>query len=439
VSAGLTSEGVTALAPDAKVAAAGRKLGTLKSWQSPGRSAEALWGECKGSAIYQVRVDLSDLAVKCSCPSRKHPCKHGIGLLFLSLEAPPPEAPPPDWVTDWLARRAARTAAKERTGERKETATADPAAKEKRAKKRLSRVTAGLDALDLWMEDLVRSGLAAVGTKPPAFWDEQKKRMVDAQAPGFASRLERLSGVPNSSPDWPEKLLDGLGRLALLSEALRHLDALDGPFAESARSEIGLTLSQEEVLQRGETVEDGWIVLGQSTSAEGRLAVRRTWLLGADTRRYALVLQFAAAGALFSESFASGTKQSAGLAFYPGAYPLRAVVRVRSGPRSRVQRLPGHETLGAFLDHASDATACQPWLERLPAALNEVVPLVDGGHWMVCDRDGVALSLTGGEHWTLLALSGGRPVDLAAEWDGEGLLPLGALAGGTYRVLQGDE
>src|SRR5215212_254446 len=189
VSAGMTPEGVAALAPDAKVAAAGRKLGVPKIWEGPARSDDAIWGECRGSAVYQVRVDLSDLAVKCSCPSRKHPCKHGIGLLFLSLEAPPPEAPPPDWVTDWLARRAARTAAKERTGERKETATADPAAKEKRAKKRLSRVTAGLDALDLWMEDLVRSGLAAVGTKPLAFWDEQKKRMVDAQAPGFASRL----------------------------------------------------------------------------------------------------------------------------------------------------------------------------------------------------------------------------------------------------------
>jgi hypothetical protein len=74
VSAGLTPEGVAALAPDAKVAAAGRKLGAPKSWQSSGRSADALWGVCRGSTVYQVRVDLSDLAVKCSCPSRKHPC-----------------------------------------------------------------------------------------------------------------------------------------------------------------------------------------------------------------------------------------------------------------------------------------------------------------------------------------------------------------------------
>src|SRR5215218_7974058 len=105
VSADMTSEDVAALAPDAKVAAAGRKLGAPKSWESPGRSDAALWGECRGSAVYQVRVDLSDLAVKCSCPSRKQPCKHVIGLLFLSLEATPSETSLPVWVTDWLARR----------------------------------------------------------------------------------------------------------------------------------------------------------------------------------------------------------------------------------------------------------------------------------------------------------------------------------------------
>jgi hypothetical protein len=97
----------------------------------------------------------------------------------------------------------------------------------------------------------------------------------------------------------------------------------------------------------------------------------------------------------------------------------------------------------AFLDLASQATALQPWLERLPVALNGVVPLAygvaDGRRWLIRDRAGLALPLAGGEHWTLLALSGGRPVDLVAEWDGEGLLPLSAVASGTYHVLQGDK
>jgi hypothetical protein len=433
----MTSEGVAALAPDARVAAAGRKLGVPKSWESPGRSEGALWGECRGSAVYQVRVDLSDLAVKCSCPSRKHPCKHGIGLLFLHLETPLPTAPAPDWVTDWLARRAASTKARKKAGEREETAS-DPKAKEKRARKRLSRVAAGFDALDLWMEDLVRDGLATAGTRPASFWETQAKRMVDAQAPGVAARLRHLSGIPNSSPDWPEKLLDGLGRLALLSEAFRRLDALEEPLAESVKAEVGIPLSQEEVLERGESISDGWVVLGQRTEDEGRLRVRRTWLLGEDSRRYALVLQFATSGTPFTGSFVSGTVARGELAFYPGAYPLRAVFRSRQGAPARAEELPGHGTLEAFLDHTSTVTASQPWLERLPATLEAVVPLIRGERWMVGDRDGGVLPLAGGGHWTLLSLSGGHPVDLAAEWDGDALLPLGVVAEGSYRMIQED-
>ena len=411
MSAGMSVEGVAALAPDPKVAAAGRKLGVPRSWDSPGRSDGALWGECKGSAVYQVRVDLSDLAVKCSCPSRKHPCKHGIGLLFLQLETPLPTAPAPDWVTDWLTRRAARAKAQNNAGCR-ETTGPDPQAKAKRAEKRLSRLAAGLDALDLWMEDLVRDGLAA--------------------------RLRRLSGLPNSSPDWPEKLLDGLGRIALLSEAFRRLDALDEPLAESVKSEVGIPLSQEEVMERGEEVDDAWIVLGQRTEDEGRLKTRRTWLLGGDTRRYALILQFAVAGASFTQGFISGTAVRAELAFYPGSSPLRAVVRSRAGGGSRLEKLPGHASLEAFLDHGSWVTASQPWIECLPVALEGVVPLLDGERWLIRDRDGEALPLAGAEHWTLLSLSGGHPVDLAAEWDGKALLPLGVVAGGTYRTIRGD-
>jgi SWIM zinc finger len=436
VSVGMTPEGVAALAPDAKVAAAGRKLGAPKSWEGPGRSDDAIWGECRGSAVYQVRVDLSDLAVKCSCPSRKHPCKHGIGLLFLHLETPLPTAPAPDWVTDWVARRAAVTKARKSAGKSEET-TPDPEAKAKRARKRLSRVAAGLDALDLWMEDLLRDGLATAGTRPATFWETQAKRLVDAQAPGVAARLRHLSGLPNSSVDWPEKLLGGLGRLALLSEAFRRLDALEEPLAESVKAEVGLPLSQEEVLERGEKVFDGWIVLGQNTDDEGRLKARRTWLLGEDSQRYALILQFAASGTPFTEGFVSGTVVRGELAFYPGAYPLRAVVRSRTGEATRVQELPGHGTLEAFLDHTSTVTSSQPWLERLPATLEAVVPLLHEGRWLVRDRDGEVLPLAGGDHWTLLSLSGGHPVALAAEWDGETLLPLGVVAEGTYRMIQG--
>src|SRR5438477_1436679 len=122
----LTIEQVTALAPDASSAAAAKKLATPAAWRGLGQNATALWGECQGSALYQVRVDLADLTAKCSCPSRKFPCKHAIGLLLLAATTPAalPGSEPPEWVSDWLGRRA--TAAGRR--EEKKTQQGDPPA-----------------------------------------------------------------------------------------------------------------------------------------------------------------------------------------------------------------------------------------------------------------------------------------------------------------------
>jgi len=49
-----------------------------------------IWGECQGSGAkpYQVQIALAEPAFKCSCPSRKFPCKHGLGLLLIYATSP---------------------------------------------------------------------------------------------------------------------------------------------------------------------------------------------------------------------------------------------------------------------------------------------------------------------------------------------------------------
>src|SRR5215831_20520746 len=108
-----TTEQVLALAPDPGSAKAGRELASERRWVTLGRSETALWGECKGSAAqpYRTQIDLREPAFKCSCPSRKFPCKHALGL-FLVLAAQPAafkEKKPPDWVCEWVASRAKRS------------------------------------------------------------------------------------------------------------------------------------------------------------------------------------------------------------------------------------------------------------------------------------------------------------------------------------------
>ncbi|OMI32995.1 hypothetical protein SPAR_43686, partial [Streptomyces sparsogenes DSM 40356] len=80
-----TAEQVLALAPDAASRKAGSKLATPGPWSGAGAHGGGVWGLCAGSGgkPYQTVVDLDGPAYRCSCPSRKFPCKHALGLLLL--------------------------------------------------------------------------------------------------------------------------------------------------------------------------------------------------------------------------------------------------------------------------------------------------------------------------------------------------------------------
>jgi hypothetical protein len=263
--------------------------------------------------------------------------------------------------------------------------------------------------------------------------------MVDAQAPGIAVRLRLLSGIPNASRNWPAKLLEQLGRLALLTHAYRRIEQLRAPLQEDVRQMIGWTLTSEEVAARGEMVSDDWLVLGQTLNDEEKVRVQRTWLYGMQSQRRALLLQFSAAGAPFTEIYPLGSQQQADLLFWPGAYPQRARLVARHGGIAPLRdSLPGEEHIDTFLAGVAAALAYQPWMERFLCILRNVTPVCTNGGdtWYARDGRGDAVLLARGAYWQMLALSGGYPIDIAGEWDGETLLPIGVMAGGAY-FLQG--
>jgi hypothetical protein len=435
----LTVEQVATLAPDAASLAAGKKLAGGRDWSSVGRDTRALWGECRGSALYQVRVDLSDLSAKCSCPSRKFPCKHALGLLLKASADPGAvaEATAPEWVEDWLAKRGAAAEKKEK---RKTDATAAPVDEEaqaRRAEKRAERVDEGLAALDLWLADLVRNGLAGIADRGGEVWENQAARLVDAQAPGVAARVRRVGEIPRSAPDWGKRVLVELGRLALLTEAYRRADSLDDALRDDVRSLVGWTLRDEEVIARGSAVDDRWLVIGQRTEDEGRIRVQRTWLLGLESARYALVLQFAVGLAPFAESWIAGTSFAARVRYWPSAYLARALVEERRGnPEPWAGEPVGFTGFDELLGATTSALAAQPWLDRLPCVVRDVRPArLAADRWQLVDAADRALPLAPRDHRRLLVLSGGHPVHLAAEWDGDALLPLAVLADGAFERL----
>ncbi len=425
-------EQVLALAPDAASAKSGRELSQARKWLNPGYTDQVLWGELQGSGSkpYQTIIELATPAFHCSCPSRKFPCKHGLGLflVYTQEKSAIKSGEPPTWVAEWLAgrtKRAQQKAEKENGSEKSsEEQAAAAAAQAKRAAARENKVAAGIDELERWLHDLIRNGLAQTQTQPHTYWSGIAARLIDAHAAGLANWVNEMAGIPASGAGWQDRLLDRLARLHLLIEAYKRIDTHPAELQADIRSLVGFTMAQEEVLARP-VLRDHWLVQSQHNSEENNLRVQRTWLMGESSRQPALILHFAVAGQALDTSLVVGAQLDAELCFYPSAFPLRALVKQRFAT-STFDQLIAHTSIDAALASYAAALSRQPWLERFPVALEQVTPFFEADRCWLGDEAGVALPVAASFQalWKLLALSGGNPLAVAGEWNGETILPL---------------
>jgi hypothetical protein len=432
-------EQVLTLAPDPSAQRAARGLSGPGPWRDPGwlPGEGVIWGLCQGSGSqpYQTCVDVSGPAFRCSCPSRKIPCKHALALLLRWATGALPAGPLPAWVAEWLAAREDRAA---RAQVRQDAATepVDEQTAQRRAAsaartvaRRAERITAGLEELDRWLADQLRRGLAAATRLGYGHWDTMAARLVDAQAPAAASSVRRLAWFAvNGSP---ERLLAELALLRLLVAAHRRLDTLPAPLAATVRTRVGYPVATEDVLAT-EPVRDDWQVLGVRDEIDEYLATRRVWLRGVATGRSALVLSFAGPGQTLAADLVLGTAVDADLHFYPGAQPLRALVGAKHAPATPDQASTGGMRIAEMLREYAQSLAGDPWLDRWPVLLNAVAPVRNGSRWRLVDEagDGVRLLTGAVQPWRLLAASGGQPVRLAGEWTPDGLRALTVWAEG---------
>ena len=449
LASGWTAEQVLALAPDASSAKSGRELAAARKWLALGSDGQAAWGECQGSAKepYQTQIDLAGPAFKCSCPSRKFPCKHGLGLFLLLVSQPGAfkAGQPPAWVSEWLAKRA-QVAEKPKEKSADKAAAPEAAAGDaaRRAARREERVRAGLEDFERWLEDLVRQGLNSAQAQPGAFWEGPAARLVDAQAPGLGRRVRDLAGLAASGEGWQSRVLAQAGKLYLLVRAYQQLEGLPPAVQADVRTQIGWTQDQEALLQQP-GLRDTWLVAGRrieedANSRPGKgavLKVQRTWLMGQSNRKNALVLHFAAPGQVLDASLAPGSQVDAELVFFPGSFPLRALIKNRAAAVSNATSPAGFTRLADAVGAYAERLAANPWLELYPLLLRNVIPQPVADAWMVCDSEGEGLPLADGfkQPWVLAALSGGRALDMFCEWDGASLWPLSVWAEGRFIPL----
>lgn len=429
------TEAVLALAPDAGSAKAARGLVKPAKWPTLGANDAAVWGECQGSGSkpYQTQVDLSGPAFRCTCPSRKFPCKHGLALLLLRAGEPGLFSPsaPPAWVEEWLATRAAR-AQKQAQKQQAAARAADPQAVQRQEARRWARIEAGVAELAQWLADQIARGLGNLPPDSRVRWEAMAARLVDAQAPGLAQRVRDAAAELQQGPDWPERVLRQLGLLHLACEAVPRRESLPAPVQDDLRTVLGWARDKAEVLARAEPVPDLWIVLGQiREEREPNLLERRVWLHGLHSGRRALILEHAHGGRGFETHWPDGAALRIPLAFYPGAAALRALpVTVPEAPQAHPWPTVQAE---AEWRTVAERVAASPWVPLHPVLCDGTPEITAGGRCRLHHQGRqLALCLREVDRWSLLALSGGHPIELMGEWDGHVLQPLAACGPDGY-------
>jgi hypothetical protein len=472
----LTRDRIAALAPDQSALTASIKLQKPANWPLLGRDgADALvWGECQGSGAtpYRVMADLRDLGNKCTCPSRKFPCKHVLALLWLSVEAPGrfAQSETPPWVADWLTRRRAPKKAGGQ-GEEAPVATgrgasfaiaesappaaakpADPKAAERaeahRTRLREERdasIAGGLDELDRWILDRLEEGLANFSATAQQTCRSAAARLIDAKAPGLAGMVDELAvklyRVPQ--PLRATYASERLSAIALLASAYRNQDQLSEALRADVRRQIGWTIRREDLLEDKDAlrVTGRWVVVSARSEVQpDRIRRLETWLLRLGARdgtapEFALLLDFVPlAGGPSTPPFYGGEVLSAELAYYPSALPLRALIVSRALGEGD----PGWGAIpriAAALDSWDRALAHQPWLESWPLLIGGVkVSRARGDALWLTDDAGGALPLDIGKSDGIGPLIGLPAITAAGLWDGQCFTLLAAETpiGGWY-------
>ncbi|MFN8253098.1 MAG: SWIM zinc finger family protein [Ferruginibacter sp.] len=430
----LTEDQILALAPDEASKKSGKDLANPSKWVSKGSNEKALWGEVQGSGSkpYQTQVDLLNIAFKCSCPSRKFPCKHGLGLLLFHARQPGAftETNAPAWVTDWLNKRTE----KEEKKAIQEEKPVDAAAQAKRQKARQSKVEDGIEELRTWIKDIVRNGIISMPDKGSGWFENMAKRMVDAQAPGLANMVRTLGETNFYAEGWQSVFMNQLLSIYLVVEGYKNT-AGNELLHQDIKNWIGFTQSQDE-LKETKGVTDTWLVLSKQSTETDNITTEKNWLYGTGTNQYAMVLQFLVRGQAAQFTLTPGMHLQAELVFFSAAIPLRALIKKQiSSPTAG-----GFTGFGNWQQVAETETencSITPlWPER-PYIILQLKPVKYNEQWWLQDDAKNMMQLKNEQKylWKLLSLSGGNPLDMAVIGKEGHYYPVGVWHNDEYKTL----
>ncbi|MDO4436030.1 MAG: SWIM zinc finger family protein [Cardiobacteriaceae bacterium] len=380
-----TPETIQQLAPDASSYSSAKGLLKESLWSQSAlytlADGLAISGLCQGSGKnpYQVVIDLREPAFKCSCPSRKFPCKHGLALLLRYSQSALAfgEQEMPDWVEAWLDKRQQKQAKAEQASEAKPKVVKKPS---QVSAKRLDNALAGVESLMMWLEDVIRSGLMGFQAEQAL---EMAKRMIDAQISGLAGQLQHLVWEYQGDGN-REHLFQRLSALYSLCVMFKRREQLSTAWQAEVDMRLGFTVSKEEILAR-EGVWDTWHCVGITRQILERGHSEFYWLYGEKTKRFAFLMEFVMAGKMHQVPAILGGKYEGELCFYSGVRQYRAL------PKSWTLKGKASPTGALDLETAwaevQSALVENPLLTKIPMLIKDLRFSVQHSVWYLMNEN----------------------------------------------------
>lgn len=433
----LTKQQLLATSSDEVNTERARKCANAWRWIKLEGNERVVWGEYKTpSKPFLTAVDLHGPGFKCSCPSRKFPCKHALGLGILLFEnngAFKVGNNMPESIEAWLAKRDKRSsiasANEQPTPTEKNEIEAPTLQKVWDAttlttEKRVAEMKAGLEELQVWLEDLMREGIASLEAQGAERLFSISTRMVDAKLGSIGRRLRTLIPVLGQD-NWHERVMVTIGEIYLLMNGLKKLETLPPLLQTELLLLSGVNLKKDDLLTE-EGTWDIWQVMGVFTGREEQLTVRRTWLMGENTGETALLLDFSFGNQGFEHHWKVNDFFEGGLVFYPSIFPQRAILKSKEGVPIESPVINGFLTIEKFNQSLTTALSKNPWLINFPVFLEKIIPVYKDENWFLVDEAGQAIPMHTKDlmGWKMLAISGGKPIKVFGEWRDGKLFPM---------------
>lgn len=435
----LTKDQIIQLAPDAASVKAAQGQQKPAKWSGLGISQRALFGYCQGSGKnpYKTAVDIQNLAFKCSCPSRKFPCKHALALMLMYNASPDlfTETEENDFVKDWLSKR--QESAEKKAAKAAENAAkpVDEKAKAKRLAKRVANVTAGVDDMQLMIRDLLRTGLIASDADIESRLRNAARRMTDAQAPGLTLMLNDLVSSlydTESIDDRYTKICKGLGRIYLLCESFRNIEAQSEDMQNEIRARIGFTQSKEELTVNPPFAES-FFCIGKSAELRDTLTAETYYLYLPERNSFAYILNYISKYDPNVLNIVPGKKYEGKLYAYPGAGILPRLHCSESILKDDNSTLPEGaycSTLQQAVKKAHSFIIANPLSDKAPVLIKNVTLFrKNKDQYYLCDVQGDCIRIKTDKDMFLKIMSatGGAPCSVMSLVKSDGFTPINVM------------